>query len=137
MKKIILLSILSCAFVFVSNQSKAGSIYQVDDSAIESLFQNSKVVLTSISDVASMALPMKADAVMAEKNVWIAVVLDFFLGGIAIHRVYLGGTPVLILGYLFTFGGIFGLVPLIDFVVLIVESGDISKYVGSNKFFMW
>lgn len=137
MKKIILLSFLSCVFVFVSQQSKAGSIYQVDDSAVENLFQNSKVVLTGISDAASMVLPMKADAVMAEKNVWIAVVLDFFLGGIAIHRVYLGGTPVLILGYLITFGGIFGLVPLIDFFVLIIESGDISKYVGSNKFFMW
>ncbi|HEY5690413.1 MAG TPA: hypothetical protein VIS49_03065, partial [Cyclobacteriaceae bacterium] len=76
MKKIILLSILSFVFVFVSNQSKAGSIYQVDDSAVENLFKNSKVVLTSIADVASMVLPIKADAVMAEKNVWIAVVLD-------------------------------------------------------------
>lgn len=137
MKKIVLLSVLSFVFLFVSNESKAGSIYQVDDSAVENLFQTSKVIVTGISDVASMMLPMKADAVMAEKNVWIAVVLDFFLGGIAIHRVYLGGTPVLIVGYLFTFGGIFGLVPLIDFFVLIIESGDISKYVGSNKFFMW
>jgi hypothetical protein len=137
MKKIILLSVLSFVFVFVSYQSKASSIYKVDDVAIETLFAGSQTILTGISTASSLLMPMTTDAVMAEKNVWIAVVLDFFLGGIAIHRVYLGGTPVLILGYLFTFGGIFGLVPLIDFVVLIVESGDISKYVGSNKFFMW
>lgn len=134
MKKIILLSLV--CFMFVSYQSKA-SIYEVDDAAIETLFESSETVLSGISNATNLLLPMKTDAVMAEKNVWIAVVLDFFLGGLAIHRVYLGGTPVLILGYLITFGGIFGLVPLIDFVVLIIESGDISKYVGSNKFFMW
>ncbi len=136
MKKIILFGFLICLSM-ISYQSKASSIYEVDDAAIETLFENSNVVLSGISGAADLLMPLKADAVMAEKNVWIAVILDFFLGGLAIHRVYLGGTPVLILGYLVTFGGIFGLVPLIDLVVLIVENQDISKYVGSNKFFMW
>lgn len=136
MKKIVFLGLLISLFM-TSYQSNASSIYEVDDAAIETLFENSKVVLTGISGAADLLMPLKADAAMAEKNVWIAVVLDFFLGGLAIHRVYLGGTPVLILGYLITFGGIFGLVPLVDLVVLIVENQDISKYVGSNKFFMW
>lgn len=136
MKKVVFLGLLISLFM-TSYQSNASSIYEVDDAAIETLFENSKVVLTGISGAADLLMPLKADAAMAEKNVWIAVVLDFFLGGLAIHRVYLGGTPVLILGYLITFGGIFGLVPLVDLVVLIVENQDISKYVGSNKFFMW
>lgn len=61
-----------------------------------------------------------------------AIILCFFFGGIAIHRVVMGGTPLLILWYLLTCGGIFGIVPLIDFFMLII---DPSRYEGSDRFF--
>lgn len=135
MKKVVILSFLLCAVASFS--AKASSLYRVDDSAIEAAFEAAKPIVTSFASVTSDLSPMADQKVMADKNVWIAVVLDFFLGGIAIHRVYLGGTPLLILGYFITIGGIFGLVPLIDLIVLIINSNDISKYVGNNKFFMW
>ncbi|MBX3103081.1 MAG: TM2 domain-containing protein [Bacteroidetes bacterium] len=62
----------------------------------------------------------------------LAIILCFFLGGLAIHRVVMGGTPWLILFYFITFGGIFGIVPLIDFFALIFVP---EKYEGSNRFF--
>lgn len=135
MKKILLL-VFFCAFL-ASFESKASSLYRIDDSAIEALFNVATPLVVDIASNAMAMNPLGTTAVMADKNVWIAVVLDFFLGAIAIHRVYLGGTPILILGYFFTFGGIFGLVPLIDLVVLVISNQDISKYVGNNKFFMW
>lgn len=68
-----------------------------------------------------------------EHNAVVAILLAFFLGGLGIHRVYLGGRPLLILLYIITFGGIFGLLPLIDFIRLII--GHMSHYEGNDKFF--
>jgi nucleotide-binding universal stress UspA family protein len=42
---------------------------------------------------------------------WAAVILAFFLGWLGIHRVVMGGSGLLIVGYLFTFGGFFGILP--------------------------
>lgn len=66
-------------------------------------------------------------------NAVVAILLAFFLGGLAIHRVYLGGRPLLILLYLVTIGGIFGLLPLIDFIRLII--GQMDHYEGNDDFF--
>lgn len=66
-------------------------------------------------------------------NAVVAIVLAFFLGALAIHRVYLGGRPLLILLYLVTIGGIFGLLPLIDFIRLII--GHMEHYEGNDDFF--
>jgi uncharacterized membrane protein len=41
------------------------------------------------------------------------------------------------IGYILTCGGIFGIVPLVDFIVLIINIDNISKYVNNPKFFMW
>ena len=67
-----------------------------------------------------------------DHNVAIAILLTFFLGLTGIHRVYLGGRPVLILFYLITFGGIFGLLPIIDFIRLLI--GQMDHYVDNDKF---
>ena len=72
-------------------------------------------------------------AVAGDHNVIVAVLLAFFLGGLAIHRVYLGGRPLLILLYLITFGGIFGILPLIDFIRLII--GQMEHYEDNDAFF--
>jgi hypothetical protein len=62
----------------------------------------------------------------------IALILCFFLGWLGIHRVFMGGSALLILGYLFTAGGIFGLLPLIDFIRLIIDS---DHYKDNSRFF--
>jgi len=134
MKKLFL---LFAVVLFAGSMDAMASSYRVNDEAIETMLSAATAVAFDVTATPLFAAPMGGTAIMADKNPWIAVVLAFFLGGIAIHRVYLGGTPVLILGYFITFFGIFGLVPFIDFIVLIINNQDISKYVGSNKFFMW
>jgi TM2 domain-containing membrane protein YozV len=134
MKKTILLSLL--CMILVSYNASASN-YRIDDSAIESVFASTKVITENFATVGNLFDVTINKANLEEKNVWIAVLLDFFLGGLAVHRVYLGGTPMLIVGYLLTCGGIFGIVPLIDLIVLVINSDDISKYVNNNKFFMW
>lgn len=63
----------------------------------------------------------------------VAILLAFFLGGLGIHRVYLQAKPTIILWYLITFGGFFGLIPLIDFIRIIM--GQTGHYKGNNSLF--
>lgn len=68
-----------------------------------------------------------------ENQIIVAVLLALFLGCLGIHRVYLGGSWVLILAYFFTFGGLFGILPLIDLIRL--AAGGIDHYIDNNRFF--
>ena len=122
MKKILIL--FSIIILGISSNTFAGD-YTVNDSKVEYLLNSSVQndftnVDFSLNDLASV---QRGD----DKQAIVAVLLDFFLGGIAIHRVYLGGSPVLIAGYLFTVFGIFGILPLGDLIVLLVNFNDINR----------
>ena len=73
----------------------------------------------------------------AHKKV-IASVLAFPLpfGVIGLHRIYLGTKPYVPLIYIGTFGGGFGILPFIDFCVLLLDK-DIEHYKSNSHVFMW
>jgi TM2 domain-containing membrane protein YozV len=73
----------------------------------------------------------------AHKKV-IASVLAFPLpfGVIGLHRIYLGTKPYVPLIYIGTFGGGFGILPFIDFFVLLLDK-DIEHYKSNPHIFMW
>ena len=52
-----------------------------------------------------------------------AILLCFFLGGLGVHRFYLGETGKGIL-YILTGFGLFGIIPLIDFVIWLLGSNE-------------
>ena len=58
---------------------------------------------------------------VSEKSRLAAALLAFFLGGLGIHRFYVGkvGTGVAII---LTLGGFFGIWPLIDFIMILIGS---------------
>ena len=60
----------------------------------------------------------------------------FPLGFMGAHRVMLGTKPWVPVVYVATFGGCFGVLPLIDFFV-ITFSKDIEKYENNPNIFMW
>jgi TM2 domain-containing membrane protein YozV len=139
MKKLILLFLLFAAVLSVK-QANASS-YSINEQAVDQLFENA-VETSMISIYAtelSSAVSNVSSTVMAgqEKDAIVAIVLDFFLGGLGIHRFYLGTETLTGLGYILTCGGIFGIVPLVDFIVLIIDNKDISPYINNPKFFMW
>lgn len=143
MKKILFLSLITlssvCSFAATGNQ------YVIDDQKVEQLFNNSvDASLTALSDnnlinagsnsnFSSQAAQFRA----GDKNFVAAILLNFFLGGLGIHRLYLGTATMTWIGYILTCGGIFGIVPFVDFIVLIINNADISAYVDNTKFFMW
>ena len=140
MKKFFTLIFLIAA-IFSFSQANAAK-YSIDEAAVDQLFTEAtetsmiSVNASSFSSIPSAVnSPLMANA--GEKDAVVAIVLDFFLGGLGIHRFYLGTETLTGLAYIFTCGGIFGVVPLIDFVVLIINHDDISPYIDNPKFFMW
>ncbi len=129
MKKTLVLGLgMMISFAGLSN-----SKYSIDDSKVEAAFEKSVVVNPEFQLQNSLG----TEEIQADKNVWVAVALGWFLGGIAIHRVYLGTPPGIIAGYLFTGCGIFGIIPIIDIIVLAINNEDISAYVDKKGYIMF
>ncbi|HQQ93598.1 MAG TPA: NINE protein [Bacteroidia bacterium] len=68
----------------------------------------------------------------------IAAVLafPFPFGIVGLHRIYLGTAAYVPVVYIGTLGGVFGVLPLIDFIAILIEK-DINHYIWNNKVFMW
>ena len=129
-------------FAALCSFSYAGaSNYSIDEEAVDQLFaEATETDMISINANGFNTIPAGIPSPLVasrEKDVVVALVLDFFLGGLGIHRFYLGTKTMTGIGYILTCGGIFGIVPIIDFIVLIVDSDDISPYIDNPKFFMW
>ena len=65
-----------------------------------------------------------------------AAMLTLTLGMLGVHRIYLGTAPYIPAVYLFTFGGGFFILPIID-LVMILTTKDITKFENNNKLLMW
>ncbi len=133
MKKLVLSIIAVLAIAFSANAAN----YKVDNNAIDNLIENAEEVYTL--DVAAPAAANLPAVSQKEVKPVTALILNFFLGGFGVHRHYMGTAPGMWALYTFTFGGIFGIVDLIDFIMLIIGTVDnnISQYINNRKFFMW
>jgi len=145
MKKVF--TVLVVLFVAMSS-SFAGSKYQLQTDKIDQLFEQSTEVSTSNFMLSAVASPEAPSAPMptpgkmvggnGDVNPVVAFVLSFFLGGLGIHRIYMGTSIGTVIGYILTLGGC-GIVSLIDWIVLLIGliDDDVSDYVNNPKFFMW
>jgi TM2 domain-containing membrane protein YozV len=141
MKKLFLLVGLCIAGLF---SAQANDAYSINDEQVENMFTASTLVVNSVA-VDMAGIPTAVDfgstngTQVSDKNAAVAFILAFFLGGLGIHRLYLGTKTFTWVGYILTCGGIFGIVPLVDWILLLVGliNDDIGKYVDNPKFFMW
>jgi TM2 domain-containing membrane protein YozV len=135
------LTLFAFVALFVGSQAKASTAeYFIDDQTVEAVFESGLQLSAShLLDNLQLADISNQTEVKADRQPVVAFILSWFLGPFAIHRVYLGGTAVLIPAYIFTCFGIFGIVPLVDWIVLLIGlvNDDISKYEDNDKFFMW
>ena len=60
----------------------------------------------------------------------------FPFGIVGLHRIYLGTKPFVPLAYVASLGGGLGILPFIDFCVLVLDK-DIEPYSNNGKVFMW
>lgn len=60
----------------------------------------------------------------------------FPFGLVGLHRIYLGCAPYIPVVYIASLGGVFGILPLVDFFVVLAEK-DLEKFTNSTEVFMW
>ena len=145
---------LLIAFAFSTASANASSLLTGEDTIlISKLEKEAKECLASdtvnniiSSDPASIHLNQKEFASYEilpvsndpKKKKWVTAMFafPFPFGFVAAHRVMLGSKPWIPIVYVATFGGCFGLLPLIDFCV-ILSSKDIEQYENNPNLFMW
>lgn len=129
--------IISVIAVLAVAISASAANYKVDDNAIDSIIENATEVVTL--DVAAPAAANLPAFEQKQVTPVTALILNFFLGGFGIHRHYMGTAPGMWAFYTFTVAGIFGIVPTVDLIMLIIGviDNDISRYVNNRKIFMW
>jgi TM2 domain-containing membrane protein YozV len=71
-----------------------------------------------------------------KKLIATALAFPFPFGMVGLHRIYLGTAPYIPVVYIGTVGGGFGILPFIDFCILILDK-DFERYNNNNKVFMW
>jgi TM2 domain-containing membrane protein YozV len=60
----------------------------------------------------------------------------FPFGIVGLHRIYLGTKPYVPIAYIATLGGVFGILPLIDFCAILLEK-DLAAFENNGKVLMW
>jgi len=99
----------------------------------ESELATQEVKLPSAKKIKLIALLQSATV---ENKKVTAAILTLTLGMLGVHRIYLGTAPYIPAVYLFTFGGGFFVLPIID-LVMILTTNDIAKFENNNKILMW
>lgn len=126
--------IILIATVFGMSIAANAANYAMDDAAIDALCD------AAVEAPSAFASQAPVSAAVSNKSEAAVLILNFFLGEFGIHRHYMGTAKWMWAAYTFTFGGIFGVLPIVDFIVEIVdlvEGKGLSNYYGCTKFIMW
>jgi TM2 domain-containing membrane protein YozV len=134
MKRLFFSLIAVLAIAFSANAAN----YTVDDSAIDALIEAS-VEVSPLELMPEAAVPAAASLAAGSPSPVASFLLCTFLGGFGVHRHYMGTRPWMWAIYVFTGFGIFGIVPLVDWVMLLIGLVDdnIGQYCGNTRFIMW
>jgi TM2 domain-containing membrane protein YozV len=146
MKKILVTCFFSALLLCGTNSFAGTSEYFVDDAAIEQVLEGGIQVMSDITsekvaDALAAAQGIQGQAkISADKSEAVAFILSWVVGFLGVHRIYMGTSGGVIVGYILTCGGL-GIVALIDWIVLLIalvdDDKNIEKYIDSKKFFMW
>ena len=132
---------LSALFLFLINISKANTcqssilITEFNQIIINQNEFAPQVVVKLPAAKQLKLITLLQNATVENKKVT-AAILTLTLGMLGVHRIYLGTAPYIPAVYLFTFGGGFFVLPIID-LVMILTTNDITKFENNNKLLMW
>lgn len=143
MKRLFTIVMLMSMFSLATFAGRAD--YMANTSKVNAMFENaSEMSMDAFAKNNLMANSMhKANLVGddLQTTMIVAFVVDWIgLGGLGIHRYILGTKPSMFAIYFITCGGIFGIVPLIDGIMIIVDGileDNGEKFIDNENFLMW
>lgn len=108
---------------------------------------NAIVILNGVEVLADQHYLLPADSLQANakdtiiyhrKHRAIAALLAFpLLGVFGLHRIYMHTAPGVPFIYIVTAGGLFGVLPFIDFVLILLNKDIHLTYTSNPHLFMW
>jgi TM2 domain-containing membrane protein YozV len=118
-----LLVFLGCViFIFSSEKGVAVQHH------LQFIIRNSQLVKDST---------ISKDTIHHKKHRLVAALLAFPLGVFGTHRMYLGTSAKVPILYIITAGGFFGILPFIDFVLILLNKDINNTYAHNRHTFMW
>ena len=117
------------------------TIYDVDSAqnvmCTESIDLTNKIISEKINKRPNPILQLFRKKQKLNKKITSAVLaFPFPFGIVGLHRIYLGTKPYVPVTYIATLGGVFGILPFIDFCVITFNK-DFDQYRDNGKVFMW
>lgn len=106
------------------------------DSLLKPMMNDTLTLLTNQKESVLLSEVPKSDSERKKKRITAICAFPFPFGFVGAHRVMLGTKPWVPVVYVATFGGCFGLLPLIDFCV-ILWSKNTEQYENNPNIFMW
>ena len=128
-----LLIVLCCWLSLTQVQGKTDSIS--DKAIVNAIGREANDLM--LQGLPSLHFQIGKDSTKSKSKV-IAAILSFPypFGMLGLHRIYLGANPIIPILYFVTFGGLLGIVPFIDMMVLIL-SKDTKPFYKNSKILMW
>lgn len=105
------------------------------------IFQIKNPSYTCINDSNRLKAPLGTQYLQllnnrVKRRIAAGLAFPFPFGITGLHRVYLGTSPHVPVVYMATLGGALGILPLIDFCILLSNS-NIDTYCNRNRVFIW
>ena len=139
MKKIILSISLALGLGISSFANTSNSEYFLDEQAVETLVATSQEAPINFLSPNDASNTNGAMLMNGGKNKIVFLLLDFFIGGLAVHRYYMGvdGAWYMACGYAFI--PVAGTVAACGdfFYVLFGSDASLNKYENNKKLFVW
>jgi hypothetical protein len=121
------LHVAKCAIITDTSASKTTITFKTDSLC---------AAVSLLECINPSEVPPPTDHPKKKRFVYALFALPFPCGFVGAHRVMMGTSPWVPIVYVATFGGCFGLLPLIDFC-FITFSKDITPYENNPHVFMW
>ena len=128
------LSLIWFFFVSVlSAKSELTTVYFLDSS--QTVIYSQTIMVNS--DKPNPVFQLFRKKQKLNKRITAAVLaFPFPFGMVGLHRIYLGTKPYVPIAYIGSLGGVFGILPLIDFLAITCGK-DFTQYKENGKVFMW
>jgi TM2 domain-containing membrane protein YozV len=129
----IVCTVSSAESLFVPNSSTSLNFSQDFKQTTTNLVQFHKLLKLRPSPILQL---FRAKQKENKKIIAASLAFPLPFGIVGLHRIYLGSAPYVPVAYIASFGGMFGVLPFIDFCVLL-SNKDTNKYTNNQRIFMW
>ena len=135
-----LIHLLAVLFILPSIEIKASVVLpnKVDKIYVIEQIENLdvEIIENELNRPNPFKLFLKKKQSKNKKAVALLLAFPFPFGIVGLHRIYMGCAPYIPIAYIGSLGGVFGILPLIDFCVLLATK-DLDNFSNSSKVFMW